>query len=210
MKTIDMTPTWEQLLQALLAVYESGTAEGRAMALKEMQRMARAADKFNASVKEEESSMRPTNRFARGSAVYECRTCLRWTRSTGRGDNELVTLCADCFDLHGEENALSDTGKFHARPEAILEMIAFVAKKGGHVSYWDEIKAKAIEARDWKARVYDKVIQIEGREWRVVGVGTVQDGKVYCHLVSTTEGRMQKNGWMPKQIGDWVEIDRLK
>lgn len=38
---IDMTPTWEGLVPALLAIYESGE---RAYALAEIYRMARAAD----------------------------------------------------------------------------------------------------------------------------------------------------------------------
>lgn len=38
---IDITPTWEDLLTVLLAIYESGD---RAYALKELRRMAKAAD----------------------------------------------------------------------------------------------------------------------------------------------------------------------
>ena len=56
METIDMTPTWQELLVALLAVYESGTAEGRAMAFKEMQRMALAPGQHHASVKAEKAA----------------------------------------------------------------------------------------------------------------------------------------------------------
>lgn len=41
MTEIDITPTWEGLLMPLLAIYESGD---RAYALKELRRMARAAD----------------------------------------------------------------------------------------------------------------------------------------------------------------------
>lgn len=54
--------------------------------------------------------MRPTNRFTRGTGCYTCRACGRKTRDTGRGDNEGVRLCAECYDLAGIENALMDAG----------------------------------------------------------------------------------------------------
>jgi hypothetical protein len=83
------------------------------------------------------------SRFARGSGVYACRCCGHNTRATGRGDNENVRMCADCFDLGGEENSLSDSGRFYNGPENVLAMIAAVAAKGGDASSWDELKAKA-------------------------------------------------------------------
>lgn len=86
---------------------------------------------------------RPANRFARGSAVYACRCCDRNTRSTGRGDNELVRLCAECYDLGGEENHLNDNGKFYSSKEEILAMIETVVAKGGNAACWAELKAKA-------------------------------------------------------------------
>lgn len=43
--------------------------------------------------------------------------------------------------------------------------------------------------------------------WRVLGMGTVRDGgKTYCHLASETRGRQQKNGWVPLQIADWIDL----
>lgn len=51
------------------------------------------------------------SRFAKGSAVYVCRVCKRATRQTGRNDNEHAQLCAQCYDLAGEENHLLDTGE---------------------------------------------------------------------------------------------------
>ena len=48
------------------------------------------------------------NRFAKGSGCYTCSCCKKLTRSTGRGDNENVGLCADCYDRAGDENAVSD------------------------------------------------------------------------------------------------------
>ena len=88
--------------------------------------------------------MRNAQRFARGSGVYNCRICERATRSTGRGDNEHVQLCAECFDLAGEENSISDTGDFYVHPKHVLEMIEYIASKGGKTAPWDDIKAKAM------------------------------------------------------------------
>jgi len=88
--------------------------------------------------------MRPTNRFERGSGLYVCRCCNRNTRSTGRGDNELVKLCADCYDLAGEENHLSDSGgEFYDSPENVLSMIANVTRLGGNASCWNDLKVEA-------------------------------------------------------------------
>jgi hypothetical protein len=42
--TIDMTPTWSAILPAMLAVYETGDFEARAVVTQELQSMARAAD----------------------------------------------------------------------------------------------------------------------------------------------------------------------
>jgi DNA-directed RNA polymerase subunit RPC12/RpoP len=86
---------------------------------------------------------RVANRFESGSAVYKCRTCGRNTRSTGRGDNELIRLCAECYDLGGEENSLADSGEFYDSKANVLAMIAAVAEKGGDASVWDDLKAKA-------------------------------------------------------------------
>ena len=87
--------------------------------------------------------MKSNSHFARGSAVYGCRCCGRVTRSTGRGDNENVQLCAECFDLAGEENSLSDTGEFYASKAEVLRLIEAVAAKGGVASHWDHLKTAA-------------------------------------------------------------------
>ena len=49
MKTIDITPTWEGILPALLAVIENGNFEGRKVAIEELTRMAQLADLYVAS-----------------------------------------------------------------------------------------------------------------------------------------------------------------
>jgi hypothetical protein len=87
--------------------------------------------------------MRTTNRFTKGTGVYKCRCCTRSTRDTGRGDNEQVLLCEECFDLGGEENHLSDNGKFYTSAAEVLRLIAEVARRGGNAAHWDDLKAKA-------------------------------------------------------------------
>ena len=51
----------------------------------------------------------------------------------------------------------------------------------------------------------DRTIVHMGRVWRVIGVGAQRDGNTFCHLASLYEFRVQKNGRMPIQIGDWVD-----
>lgn len=48
-------------------------------------------------------------------------------------------------------------------------------------------------------------IQHDGATWNIVGQGATRDGKVYCHLASTTEFRQQRNGPCPIQICDWID-----
>lgn len=79
------------------------------------------------------------SRFQRFSAVYACRCCDRKTRATGRGDNENVKLCAECFDLGGEENSLSDSGQFYAGADEVLSLIEAVKAKGGNAACWAEL-----------------------------------------------------------------------
>lgn len=94
--------------------------------------------------------MRNNSHFARGSGVYDCRVCGHKTRSTGRGDNENVLLCADCFDLGGEENHLSDTGELYGSAENVLAMIRAIQARGANAEPWAELK-KFAEASIAKA-----------------------------------------------------------
>lgn len=48
-------------------------------------------------------------------------------------------------------------------------------------------------------------INHDGDTWEIIGEGASRDGKVFCHLKSTTRGRQQRNGWMPAQICDWID-----
>jgi len=89
--------------------------------------------------------MSVTNRFQRGSGMYQCRCCKRNTRSVGNGDSEHVRLCVQCYDLAGEQNTFSDTGAFYAGHEEVLRLINEVAEKGGNAAYWDDLKADALK-----------------------------------------------------------------
>lgn len=56
----------------------------------------------------------------------------------------------------------------------------------------------------------ENTIKHDGDTWRIVGLGAMRDGKIYCHLASTTRGVQQKTGWNPMQIGDWVDADLVR
>lgn len=51
MKTIDITPTWAGILPTLLVLLQDGSNEGQKTAREELQKMARAADLYNKSIK---------------------------------------------------------------------------------------------------------------------------------------------------------------
>jgi hypothetical protein len=55
----------------------------------------------------------------------------------------------------------------------------------------------------------DAVIQHEGDTWRVIGFGatrmTETNGQTFCHLMSTTRFRKQRNGDVPVQMADWID-----
>ena len=53
-------------------------------------------------------SSKKVNGFQKGSGCFTCCDCKKKTRATGRGDNEHVNLCADCYDRGGDENSVSD------------------------------------------------------------------------------------------------------
>lgn len=56
MKTIDITPTWENLVPAFLALIENGDAKGRETAIAEITRMAKVADMHVAASKAAEAA----------------------------------------------------------------------------------------------------------------------------------------------------------
>jgi hypothetical protein len=52
MRTIDLTPTWEQATRIYLMVLEDGTEEGKVTAREELLRLARQYDALTADMKE--------------------------------------------------------------------------------------------------------------------------------------------------------------
>lgn len=48
-------------------------------------------------------------------------------------------------------------------------------------------------------------IKHDGDTWTIVAQGATRDGKVFCHLASTTRFRHQRNGKNPIQINDWID-----
>lgn len=49
----------------------------------------------------------------------------------------------------------------------------------------------------------------DGDTWVIQSQGAARDGKVFCHLASTTRARVQRNGRVPVQIGDWIDADAI-
>ena len=50
-------------------------------------------------------------------------------------------------------------------------------------------------------------IDHDGENWEILSQGARRDGKVFCHLASTTVWRVQRNGRYPKQMCDWIPED---
>ncbi len=71
-----------------------------------------------------------SSNFGRGGA-YKCDCCKRATRATGRGDNEHVGLCAECYDLYGEENHLADSGELYSSPAEVIRLFEAIVAAGG-------------------------------------------------------------------------------
>jgi hypothetical protein len=77
---------------------------------------------------------RVSNRFTKGTALFHCNNCGRGTRDTGRGDNEGVGLCEQCYELAGYENQLQDGKEFsdsdkHTVNEYLRQLSTFVGRK---------------------------------------------------------------------------------
>lgn len=74
------------------------------------------------------------SRFQRGSGVFSCGVCKRSTRATGRGDNEHVGLCVECYEIGGIENQISDypnDPNIEAWRKEIADLKAACIAKGG-------------------------------------------------------------------------------
>lgn len=85
------------------------------------------------------------SQFKRGSGMYVCACCKRNTRATGRGDNENVGICAQCYDLAGYENEIQDGYDLDQRArENIKRLVAEVIELGGKpdISMFDFIESE--------------------------------------------------------------------
>jgi len=56
----------------------------------------------------------------------------------------------------------------------------------------------------------DRIIKINGEEFRILAVGSRVGSRYYCHLASLDNYRKHSNGMYPKQIADWIEIEELE
>ncbi|GIC77702.1 hypothetical protein [Moritella sp. F3] len=52
---------------------------------------------------------------------------------------------------------------------------------------------------------YNMKIRQNGDTWCIHGIGISKENKTWCHLVSTTRFRKQRNGDCPIQIQTWVK-----
>lgn len=73
---------------------------------------------------------RNTQHFAKGSGVYKCLICQHNTRDTG-GDNTQARLCTFCWDLSGEENSVSDNGRFYESKANVKATADALEKRSG-------------------------------------------------------------------------------
>lgn len=77
------------------------------------------------------------NKFKRGSGCFTCHSCGRSTRDTG-GDNTSLKLCAECYEIGGIENQISDKSFYDGQTEAsclaeIEKLKAAIVAKGGRL-----------------------------------------------------------------------------
>ena len=86
-------------------------------------------------------AMSKGSRFQKGSGCYTCTCCKKLTRSTGRGDNEMAKMCADCFDLAGIENYTMDNTVEDAKENYGAEVKAILARRPELIEKFTDLKA---------------------------------------------------------------------
>jgi DNA (cytosine-5)-methyltransferase 1 len=109
------------------------------------------------------------------------------------------------------------TGKEHARikgvPESLVDnmsdTMAHELLGQGIVFAPFEQVGEHIGRTLLKLRPADAYVTVDGDEYRVVGIGAEKDSRLYCHLASTTDFTIQKNGACPKQIMEWIPVEQL-
>ncbi|KVL49993.1 hypothetical protein [Burkholderia territorii] len=78
MKTIELKPTWQALVPVLLAVIESGTAEGRSKAKAELVDLAKRVDEINEEIKKRATTPRGKKvQYLEAQGAYEAGVILR-------------------------------------------------------------------------------------------------------------------------------------
>jgi hypothetical protein len=54
-----------------------------------------------------------------------------------------------------------------------------------------------------------EIIEVDGEKWEIISKGVTNDrGLTFCHLIHTTKGTEQTNGFYPIQINDWVDLTK--
>lgn len=89
--------------------------------------------------------------FQRGSSVYTCRCCGRSTRASRDMSEGDIQLCAQCYELAGWENTLSDMGEEELNLDVIADEFEDLIKKGV-----TEAKLEATFPDLWKLAMTDE------------------------------------------------------
>lgn len=124
---------------------------------------------------------RTTNRITSGTGVYACACCGRKTRDTGRGDNESAGLCAECFDLAGEENHHSDNGgKTYSSVENIANLYWSIKARGDASAFDSFMKALGVDitkapAKPAKRETTADMSKVQGVWFKPTVVATIED-----------------------------------
>lgn len=64
--------------------------------------------------------------------------------------------------------------------------------------------------REQESAYIDRIIVVEGHEYRILSLGAADGGKVYAHLASTTEFHKQRNGNVPRQTCEFIDLREVK
>lgn len=65
--------------------------------------------------------------------------------------------------------------------------------------------------REQEKAYIDRLVIVDGHEYRILSLGVQrEDGTVYAHLASTTEFRQQRNGKVPRQTCDYIDLTTVK
>ena len=99
---------------------------------------------------------RTTNRITKGTGIFSCSCCGRKTRDVGNGDNELVGMCEECYNLAGMENEHSDSGSTNTEAASALY---FAIKARGDASAFDSLmKSLGVDITKTPVKVKAEVV----------------------------------------------------